>query len=395
MNCLELFSGCGGLGYGFHKEGFNIVCASELEDKIARTYALNFPDTNVIVGDIRDPEIKNQIYQTFENPVSPISCDIIIGGPPCVAYSMAGKRNSRDPRGQLFNDYIDIVDRLQPTIFVMENVKGILSMKHDDPNLTPEDQSIADNFYELENAKLKLQKLCKKAKSDNDVDKFREYSVQIKDIQKQMKSIETTTNSFKVYVTDIIKQRFHELGYTVTMQLMNAADYGVPQKRERVIFVGMKSSTMSYPFRYPFPTHNEYGTDGLKKWVSVRDAIDELQYQPENQHLHHIYTKHTPEFTEKIHRTKIGESVYPKYKESFLRCCPDKPSNTVKENHGGVFVHYNQPRVMTPRELARLQSFPDDFIFQGSKSNVLVQIGNAVPCQLSTVIARQIKFISH
>lgn len=89
----------------------------------------------------------------------------------------------------------------------------------------------------------------------------------------------------------------------------------------------------------------------------------------------------------------MGESVYPKYKESFLRCHPDKPSNTVKENHGGVFVHYNQPRVMTPRELARLQSFPDDFIFQGSKSNVLVQIGNAVPCQLSRVIAKQIKFM--
>jgi site-specific DNA-cytosine methylase len=230
INCLELFSGCGGLGYGFHKEGFNIVCASELEDKIARTYALNFPETNVIVGDIRDPEIKSQIYQTFENPVSPISCDIIIGGPPCVAYSMAGKRNSRDPRGQLFNDYIDIVKRLQPTIFVMENVKGILSMKHDHPTLSPENQVIADHFYALENTKLNLQHLRKKAKSDNDMDAFREYSIQIKDIQKQMKSIETATNSFKVYVTDIIKQRFHELGYAVTMQLMNAADYGVPQK---------------------------------------------------------------------------------------------------------------------------------------------------------------------
>ena len=393
MNCLELFSGCGGLGYGFHKEGFNIVCANELEDKIAKTYAYNFPETNMVVGDIRDPEIKNQICQVFENPVSPVSCDIIIGGPPCVAYSMAGNRNSRDPRGQLFNDYIDIVDRLQPTIFVMENVKGILSMKHDNPYLTPSDQSIADHFYELENTKLNLQKLRKDAKSENDADKFRVLSLQIKDIQKQMKNIETKTNSFKVHVTDIIKQRFQDLGYVVTMQLLNAADYGVPQKRERVIFVGVKSSKASLPFRYPFPTHNEYGTDGLQIWVSVRDAIDELQHQPENQLLHHIYTKHTPEFTEKIHCTKIGESVYPKYKESFLRCYPDKPSNTVKENHGGVFVHYNQPRVMTPRELARLQSFPDDFIFKGSKSNVLVQIGNAVPCQLSKAIAKQIKLM--
>lgn len=277
MNCLELFSGCGGLGYGFHKEGFNIVCANELEDKIAKTYAYNFPETKVVVGDIRDPEIKNQIYQTFENPNSPISCDIIIGGPPCVAYSMAGKRNSRDPRGQLFNDYIDIVDRLQPTIFVMENVKGILSMKHDNPKLSPENQAIADHFYELENTKLHLQQLRKKAKSDNDENAYKLISLQLKDIQQQMKQIETKTNMFKLYVTDIIKQRFHDLGYIVTMQLLNAADYGVPQKRERVIFVGVKSSDSSCSFQYPFPTHNEYGTNGLQKWVSVRDAIDELQ----------------------------------------------------------------------------------------------------------------------
>ena len=92
MNCFELFAGCGGLGYGFHKEGFNIVLANELEHSIAQTYKHNFPTTNLIVGDITQKTIKNSIYTSFEEK----KCDVIIGGPPCVAYSMAGKRHSRD-----------------------------------------------------------------------------------------------------------------------------------------------------------------------------------------------------------------------------------------------------------------------------------------------------------
>ena len=87
------------------------------------------------------------------------------------------------------------------------------------------------------------------------------------------------------------------------------------------------------------------------------------------------------------------KSVYKKYSEAFFRCHPDKPSGTVKENHGGVFVHYEKNRVMTPRELARLQSFPDDFVFKGTKSCILVQLGNAVPCGLSLALATHIKNI--
>ena len=95
----------------------------------------------------------------------------------------------------------------------------------------------------------------------------------------------------------------------------------------------------------------------------------------------------------KIKNTPIGKSVNPKYTEAFFRCDPEKPSTTVKENHGGVFVHYEKNRVMTPRELARLQSFPDDFHFKGSKSSILVQLGNAVPCGLSVAIAKTVKKI--
>ena len=129
--CLELFAGCGGLGYGFHKEGFEIVCANELESMIAKTYEANFPETTVITGDITDDTIKRRMYECFDGR----ECDVIIGGPPCVAYSLAGRRNARDPRGQLYRDYVEIVKTLRPKAFVMENVKGILTILHDKPEL--------------------------------------------------------------------------------------------------------------------------------------------------------------------------------------------------------------------------------------------------------------------
>jgi len=142
MNCLELFAGCGGLGYGFHKEGFNIVCANELEASIGETYKHNFPDTNVVIGDITKKDVKKQIYDSFKDK----QCNIVIGGPPCVAYSMSGHRNSRDPRGQLFNDYVAIVKKLKPDVFVMENVKGILTILHDKPVLNSEEKELADKY---------------------------------------------------------------------------------------------------------------------------------------------------------------------------------------------------------------------------------------------------------
>ena len=195
---------------------------------------------------------------------------------------------------------------------------------------------------------------------------------------------------FRTNVTDIIKSTFESLGYNVEMRLLNSANYGVPQKRERVIFIGVKKDT-NITIEYPEETHNKEGSDGKEKWLTVRDAIEDLKDKEEDKSIQHIITKHCDKFIEKIKKTPIGKSVNPKYTEAFFRCDPDKPSNTVKENHGGVFIHYEKNRVMTPRELARLQSFPDDFIFKGSKSCMLVQLGNAVPCGLTYAIAKQVK----
>ena len=390
MNCFELFAGCGGLGYGFHKEGFNIVVANELEENIAVTYKHNFPETNVIVGDITKKEIKSKVYKNFENK----DCDVILGGPPCVAYSMSGHRNSRDPRGQLFKDYVEFVKELKPKVFVMENVKGILTILHDKPKLNSEEKKLADEYYVLEEEKLKLEaqkkQLSVKNKKATSIPVIRNKRL-MKEVKSKIKKMKKDIPKFRMNVTDIIINTMKDLGYNVQMKLLNSANYGVPQKRERVIFVGVRND-ITENFEYPIETHNKDGTDGKLKWVSVKEAIDDLKDLPEDpEKLQQIYTQHRQPFIEKIKQTEIGTSVLKKYSESFYRCYPDRPSNTVKENHGGVFVHYEKNRVMTPRELARLQSFPDDFVFKGTKSSMLIQLGNAVPCGLANAIAKQVK----
>ena len=390
MNCFELFAGCGGLGYGFHKEGFNIVVANELEENIAVTYKHNFPETNVIVGDITKKEIKSKVYKNFENK----DCDVILGGPPCVAYSMSGHRNSRDPRGQLFKDYVEFVKELKPKVFVMENVKGILTILHDKPKLNSEEKKLADEYYVLEEEKLKLEaqkkQLSVKNKKATSIPVIRNKRL-MKEVKSKIKKMQKDIPKFRMNVTDIIINTMKDLGYNVQMKLLNSANYGVPQKRERVIFVGVRND-ITEKFEYPIETHNKDGTDGKLKWVSVKEAIDDLKDLPEDpEKLQQIYTQHRQPFIEKIKQTEIGTSVLKKYSESFYRCYPDRPSNTVKENHGGVFVHYEKNRVMTPRELARLQSFPNEFIFKGTKSSMLIQLGNAVPCKLANAIAKQVK----
>jgi len=403
MNCLELFAGCGGLGYGFHKEGFNIVCANELEASIGETYKHNFPDTNVVIGDITKKDVKKQIYDSFKDK----PCNIVIGGPPCVAYSMSGHRNSRDPRGQLFNDYVAIVKKLKPDVFVMENVKGILTILHDKPVLNAEEKELADKYYKLEEKKieysLKKKVLSAKGKkmkdSEEEITEEAQASYQkevddntlaLKKVMSEMNKMKKNILKFRMHVTDIIKDRFKKMGYNVIMKLLNSANYGVPQKRERVIFIGVKKN-LKKDMSFPNPTHSNDEESLLPQWVTVKHAIDDLKNMDENKDIQQIYTNHSSSIVEKIKKTPIGSSMNPKYTEAFFRCDPNKPSNTVKENHGGVFLHYEKPRVMTPRELARLQSFPDDFIFKGSKSCMLIQLGNAVPCKLGQAIAKEVK----
>lgn len=388
-NVLELFGGCGGLGYGFDELGFNIVCCNELESEIGKSYHHNFPNTNLIIGDITQTDIKNKIYENFANQ----DCHIILGGPPCVAYSMSGQRNSRDPRGELFRDYVTMVKKLQPTIFVMENVKGILTMLHDKDNLTAEEKNIANGYYKLEKQKIDLELQKKKHKNNPEKFPFPDEQIQeLNNVKKEIKKQKPKIDSIRIIVAQKIVNTFQDIGYNVEYKLLNSADYGVPQKRERVIFIGTKHNSNLTVF-FPITTHSIKENTGLLPYVTVQDSIEDLKDEESCIETSHIITNHSAAFIEKIKNTPIGKSVNPKYTEAFYRCYPQKPSGTVKENHGGVFIHYEKNRVMTPRELARLQSFPDSFKFKGSKSSILKQLGNAVPVGLSRAIANAVKSI--
>ncbi|WP_031489324.1 DNA cytosine methyltransferase [Ureaplasma canigenitalium] len=312
---IDLFSGCGGLTYGFFHNGFEIVSTVEHWQPALDTYNLNFKK-NEHTKDITDPSVILDIEKQFKNKV-----DLIIGGFPCQGYSMAGKRNPDDHRNQLYKYTIDTIDKVKPKLFVLENVKGILSFKENDGELVIE--KIIGNL------------------------------------------------SMKGYYSRFI--------------LLDASNFGVPQKRERVIFVGSSFNNKNKVDRII-----ERLSKTRLQVKTVYDAINDLEQIPESIDFNHIFTNHTASMIEKIKKTPAGRSVMTGYSDAFRRQYYDKPSTTVKENHGGVHVHPTLNRVMTPRELARLQTFPDNFIFRSTKSNILKQIGNAVPPRLPSYIAQVI-----
>ena len=193
---VSLFSGGGGLDLGFKQAGFNIVWAIDNNADAVNTYKRNV-GSEILCGDITAIDIE-KIPQA----------DIVIGGPPCQSFSLAGNRHCDDERGRLVWRYLDIIKRVSPKAFLFENVIGLISAKDKQGN------KILDNLLET----------------------------------------------------------FSEIGYHVTWHLVNAADYGVPQVRKRVIIVGLKEGT----FEFPQTTHNKRGTDGKKKYVSVEEAIGNL-----------------------------------------------------------------------------------------------------------------------
>lgn len=389
LRVLDLFAGCGGLSKGFELTGgFEIVAANEIWEPAQKTYERNHPEVLLVKGDITEESIKRKLLESFAGT----KCDVIVGGPPCQAYSHAGARDPDDPRGKLFEDYVALVDRLRPTVFVMENVKGILTMEHERDELNATEQRILDEITDLETKRRELLLLRKRSKNNPERFPFGPTDEKrLELIKGQLGKKKRSGSIAREKVTDIILRRFRDIGYRVEFRLLNAANYGVPQKRERVIFIGVRDTR---EIRFPEPTHISDARERdlfAKPWATVRDAISDLRAVRDDVEWNHIRTVHSPEFIDKIQRTPVGKSVFGGYSDSFYKNPPDEPSRTVKENHGGVLVHYEEDRVMTPRELARLQSFGDDFIFEGSKSQILVQIGNAVPPLLGRAIGGAIK----
>ncbi len=174
-----------------------------------------------------------------------------------------------------------------------------------------------------------------------------------------------------------IIQDYKAAGYEMNVAVLNSADYYVPQIRKRVIFIGNRIGTTNYHPK-PILTSDKYITlgEGIKRFINL----------PEDKNFNHIFTKHSEEMKQRIIAVPEGKSLFSNYSDAWKKSPWNKPSCTIKENHGGVNLHPILPRVLSPRELAALQSFPDNFIFKGVKKDQLIQIGNAVPPLLGKAI---------
>ena len=175
---------------------------------------------------------------------------------------------------------------------------------------------------------------------------------------------------------------FREIGYEMNVTTLCAADYYTPQKRERVIFIGNRIGKKNY---HPKPILNP------KEYITTGEAIADLMNTPTSPAFNHVPTIHREDMARRIMETPEGASLYKGYSDAWKKCPWNEPSCTIKENHGGVNLHPKLPRVLTAREMARLQSFPDDFIFEGKKNKQLVQIGNAVPPLLGKAIGLAVR----
>lgn len=184
------------------------------------------------------------------------------------------------------------------------------------------------------------------------------------------------------HVEQKIIEDYLAIGYEMNVTTLCAADYYTPQKRERVIFIGNRIGLKNLHPK-PMLKPSEYITTG--------QAIKDLMKHPEDPEFNHVPTRHSPEMEKRMKKLPEGESLYEGYSDAWKKCPWNEASCTIKENHGGVNIHPKLPRVLTAREMARLQSFPDDFIFEGKKNKQLVQIGNAVPPLLGKAIGLAIR----
>lgn len=300
---VDLFCGAGGLTKGFCDGGYSPISSVEINEIASETHEYNFPNCNHFCGDIAEYDVAKHTNSK--------EIDVVIGGPPCQGFSVAGKRDPNDPRNKMFNQFVRVVKELKPHYFVLENVPGIITMKDGK-------------------------------------------------------------------VVSAIIEAFEEIGYTTSIAILEAAEYGVPQLRSRAIFIGNRNGLFN-PFPGPvFSKENytpiEQGLEGLPDWERI----------PE---INHEWTKHSRQFEERISKVQQGGSLYETFIDAYKRQYSEVPSMTIKENHGGTHIHPTLNRCISAREMARLQSFPDDFFFKGSMKKAMWQIGNAVPPLLAQNIA--------
>ena len=369
MRIVDLFSGAGGLTFGFYyklvngqfveNENCNIVFANEWDKAAAEAFGKKFPKIKMINKDIKKLA-KKEILDNISNQ----EVDLIIGGPPCQSYSTIGRRKY-DDKAKMYKQYYRILSIIKPKMFLFENVKGMLSMKN------PKGGKVIDD----------------------------------------------------------IRKKFDSVNYNIYFKVLDAADYGVPQHRERVFIIGCrKDLNINWSFD---------NIEKSSKQLSIKQAINDLPSvsagnnvksykgrKPTNDyqklmrsHKGHITCHFSPVYGDKIQTVinhvkqgegknyinrLVDEGKIPKeyrltsgYNNTYGRLVESEPSTTITNNmstpSGLRCIHYNENRALTPREGARIQSFPDWFEFVGTKKDITTQIGNAVPPLLAMKIATQIE----
>lgn len=373
LNVLDLFAGAGGMSTGFKMTGFDIKVANEIDKSACQTHRYNHPKCYMIEGGIQNPEVKKKIIEESKKR----DVNVIVGGPPCKGFSNSGDKDPRDTRSKLYIDYLDVVKEVQPDVFVIENVPGIATMKifpvlsDDDKKKHKTDLDLFDKLQNLKN--LNGTKKDKGKKTELTPDQTKNYNI----VKKKL------LENLCVNALDDIIVRSTKMGYSIVhRQVLEAQNYNVPQRRKRMIVIGIKQKNKINELKI-------VKSDSIK---TVKDAIDDLKDILEDEKFSHTFRVYNDiSIPEKILACEYGKSYTGNYSESNNKCHPDKPSNTVKENHGAVMTHYEKGRHLTTRELARLQTFPDEFIFPCSKGKANAQIGNAVPCLMAKAIAESIK----
>lgn len=311
MNIATLFAGAGGFDYGFKKAGFKTLWANEFDKTIWDTYATNFPNTILNRHSITKVD-------SFEIP----DVDGIIGSPPCQSWSAAGKKGGiNDPRGQLFYEFVRILEDVQPKFFIAENVAGMLTKKNEE-------------------------------------------------------------------AFNIIKEHFENAGYRLTVNLLDSHDYNVPQNRKRVFFVGYRDD-LNKTFSFPEPLLNK---------PILRDTIYDLidKAIPDSNTEHGYITGGFSSMYMSRNRVRSWDEPSFTIQASGRHCPihPQAPKMDLVKKDVRKFAEGKEDlyRRFTIREIARIQTFPDDFKFVYKKSETAYKmIGNAVPVNLAYELAKQIR----
>ena len=347
---VDLFCGAGGLSRGFMDAGFDVVLGVDFDDDALKTFELNHGNAKALKLDLFNHDNIDVIKKYLES--NKIKLDVLVGGPPCQGFSLAGKREEEDKRNILYSAMVKAARDLKPKVIVLENVPGMLTL-------------------------------------------------------------------YGGLGKNRIFKDFSDLGYKMSVKVLYAPDFGIPQIRKRAVFIGLLDTDIE--FSYPLAVvdkdnyitceqalsdlpslvgDKDFGLDVIRDYIAEPSNVYQKYMRKKSTRVYNHYpTKHAQKTIDNIAKVPDGgnykdlpeaESSKFKYHESLHRYSSNKPSLTIDTGHRTHF-HYKYNRIPTVRECARLQSFTDDFIFTGSKQSQYKQVGNAVPPLLGKAVALKIK----